>query len=65
MPAANCTFSSVDECYRVCGEGKKSGEGCGGTQHGCCGDGVTVREGQGSCPGECCCRRVCGPVFIM
>ena len=59
MPAANCTFSSADECYSLCGEGKKSMEACAGTDYGCCGDGVTVREGEGGCPGEC---LVCGLV---
>jgi hypothetical protein len=52
VPAANCTFSSADECYSLCGEGKKSMEACAGTDYGCCGDGVTVREGEGGCPEE-------------
>lgn len=65
VPAANCSFTSVDECYRVCGEGKKSGDGCRATEHGCCRDGVTVREGEGRCPGEYVHWRICGCVCIM
>ena len=61
VPAANCTFSSADECYSLCGEGKKSMETCTNTEYGCCGDGVTVRKGEGACPGE---YLVCGLVAL-
>lgn len=61
VPAANCSFSSADECYSVCGEGRKNMKGCEGTEYGCCGDGVTVREGERGCPGEHLhMRRICG-----
>ena len=51
LPASNCSFSSVDGCHSVCGEGRSTIGGCGSTKYGCCVDGVTVRE-EGNCPGE-------------
>ena len=61
VPANNCTFSSTEECYRVCGKSKKSMSACANTQYGCCGDGVTVREGTGEdgCPGVHVCTVTC------
>ena len=52
VPAANCTFPSAKECYRVCGGEKKRVHTCADSEYGCCGDGVTARQGQGGCPGE-------------
>ena len=61
-PAANCSFTSRQECHSVCITARAHViGGCESTKYGCCGDGVTVNDGQNNCPGTC--PRILGRSF--